>query len=171
MAAKITIKQTVGITIKSAIIATTLVTKLRCASKQPATSQKDQQPVILVNRIGRRHEVNINCKKPPVSRVTLQTILLKHCGESLTARHATLSVMGQQLKMELDTGSAYTVISEYTWHSIGSPALNPAPTLTAYGGFPLSVLGQAEVTVQFHGEVKHLQLVVVRNRSTSLLGP
>ena len=62
-----------------------------------------------------------------------------------SALQVTITVNNQQLKMELETGSAYTVVDKQIWKLIGSPALAKAPSLTAYGGYPLLVLGQAEV--------------------------
>ena len=84
------------------------------------------------------------------------------------ARHATLTVQGRQLQMELDTGSAHFVVDERVWKTLGSPKLTNAPSLTAYGGFSLSVMRQANVEVRFQGEIRTLNLV--QNASTSLLG-
>ena len=66
-------------------------------------------------------------------------------GRPDSARQVTITVNNQQLKMELDTGSSSTVVDKQIWKLIGFPALAKAPSLTAYGGYPLLVLGQAEV--------------------------
>lgn len=55
------------------------------------------------------------------------------------------SVNGSSVNMELDTGSANTVISDKVWHAIGEPSLNSAPQLPAYGGFKLPVKGSTQV--------------------------
>ena len=81
-----------------------------------------------------------------------------------------IAVMGQELLIKLDIGSAHSVVSERVWKSLGSPTLTTAPKLSAYGGFPLSVLGRAIVTVGFQGKTKELELIVVKSASTSLLG-
>ena len=72
--------------------------------------------------------------------------------------------------MELDTGSAHSVVGEQVWKTLGSPILTNAPSLTAYGGFPLSLIWQVDVEVGFQGEIWTLNLVVVVHKaSTSLL--
>ena len=62
-----------------------------------------------------------------------------------------------------------TLFDEQILKLIGSPALAKAESLTAYGGFSLLVLSQAEVKIQFQSETRSLKLVVVLNGSTSLL--
>ena len=89
---------------------------------------------------------------------------------SQPASHATLDICGKPVRMELDTGSAHTVVNDKIWHEIGAPVLSSAPKLTAYGGFQLPIKGSAEVSARFQGEEKKLELIVVNNNSPSLLG-
>ena len=83
------------------------------------------------------------------------------------AHHVNVEVNGHNLQLELDTGSANTVVSERVWRSFGAINLSTAPQLTAYGGFLIPVLGSAQVTAKFKEKVKHLPLVVV-NRDSPL---
>ena len=81
-----------------------------------------------------------------------------------------LKCKDHNLHLELDTGSANTVVSERVWRSLGAPNLSTAPRLTAYGGFSIPILGSAQVTAKFKEEEKqHLPLVVVNRNSPSLL--
>ena len=71
------------------------------------------------------------------------------------ARHVKINVCGRDVIMELDTGSAHTVISERIWRTLGSKQqLSKAPQLTAYGGYQLQVLELANVFAKFRGEEK-----------------
>ena len=91
-------------------------------------------------------------------------------GTSEPAKNATLVINGEKLSLELDTGSAHTVICERIWKLLGSPRLSNPPQLKAYGGFKLPVRGTAQVSARFKGEEKTLELVVVDGNSPSLLG-
>ena len=68
------------------------------------------------------------------------------------ARHVDIMISGAQIRMELDTGSAHTVVSERVWRTIGSPALSTAPQLTDYGGFALPIRGSAQILAKFRQE-------------------
>ena len=83
--------------------------------------------------------------------------------------HVNVEFNGHNLQLELDTGSANTVVSERVWRSLGVPNLSTAPQLTAYRKFSIPVFGLAQVTAKFKEEVKHLPLVIVNRDSPSLL--
>ena len=63
--------------------------------------------------------------------------------------------------MELDTGPEAAIATKRVWIQLGSPTLHQAPRLRAYGGAELPVLGQLDVSVQFHGREKLLTLVLL----------
>ena len=86
------------------------------------------------------------------------------------AQHVNVEVIGHNVQLELENGSANTVVSERVWRSLCASNLSTAPQLTTYGAFSIPVLGSAQVTAKFKMEEKHLPLVVVNRESSSLLG-
>jgi hypothetical protein len=82
----------------------------------------------------------------------------------------SVEVNGLSLRMELDTGSDNSVVGSKVWEELGSPKLHGGPSLTAYGGYSLPVLGAMNVSVTFKGVQQQLELVVVRADATALLG-
>ena len=78
-------------------------------------------------------------------------------------------------QMEIDTGSALTLISEATysalWPKGNSPRLEPTPVrLRTYSGEELRVVGRAVVRVRCGEQVEDLGLVVVGGGGPSLRG-
>ena len=77
--------------------------------------------------------------------------------------------------MELDTEATLSVISEQTYHKMFStgkaPTLRNVTTqLTTYTGEAIELVGEVEVTVQYKGQEKRLNLLVVTGEGPSLLG-
>ena len=81
-------------------------------------------------------------------------------------------ISGQPLSMELDTGAAVMLVSEETFQSKWSNVtLQPSTAqLHTYSGEPLSVVGQAEVKVQYGEQELQLPLIVVGGKGPSLFG-
>ena len=88
----------------------------------------------------------------------------------------TVAVNNAKLQMEIDTGSALTLISQATYSSLWPEGLSPplqstTVRLRTYSGEELEVLGRAEVEVRYGGQVlEGLGLVVVGGGGPSLLG-
>ena len=82
-------------------------------------------------------EAESACDNPEESVDTVNEIE----GVAVPPLHATITVNGSDLKMELDTGSGHSVVNEQVWRELGFPILTPAPKLSAYGGFQFNVLG------------------------------
>jgi hypothetical protein len=74
--------------------------------------------------------------------------------------------------MELDTGSAVTILNERTWrHVLGKPRLEDSnANLSCYAGHRLKVLGELEAEVKIHGKTEVLYATVVKTGHSSLLG-
>ena len=75
--------------------------------------------------------------------------------------YITLTVQGEQLQMELDTGAAVSVMSEQTyktvWNAEKAPPIEPAQVqLHVYTGDTIHVLGVAKVTVIHMNQSKEL---------------
>ena len=70
--------------------------------------------------------------------------------------------------MELDTGAAYTLVSETIFNQFWKRELQPSQVrLTAYSGDEIPVVGSTEVCVNY---VATLPLLVVKGEGHSLLG-
>ena len=88
----------------------------------------------------------------------------------------TVNINGAALQMEIDTGSALTLISQATfstlWPQGKSPSLKSTSIhLRTYSGEELEVVGRAVVRVRCGGkEEEELGLVVVGGKGPSLLG-
>ena len=84
----------------------------------------------------------------------------------------TLSVNGQQLPMEVDTGAAVSVISSTTranlFHSC--PLNSTSTILTTYTGDRIPVVGEMKVEVSYGEQNAKLSLYVVEGQGPSLMG-
>ena len=76
------------------------------------------------------------------------------------------------ITMELDTGAAYTLVSEVTFQTLWpGQELQPSQVrLSAYTGDNISVVGSREVRVQYRSQVFTLPLLIVKGEGPSLLG-
>ena len=73
--------------------------------------------------------------------------------------------------MELDTGAAYTLVSETIFNQFWKRELQPSQVrLTAYSGDEIPVVGSTEVCVNYGSQVATLPLLVVKGEGPSLLG-
>ena len=81
-------------------------------------------------------------------------------------------INGQPLTIELDTGTAVTLVSEETFQRKWSNVTLQTSTarLHTYSVEPLSVVGQAEVQVQYGEQEFKLPLISVGGKGPSLLG-
>ena len=83
-----------------------------------------------------------------------------------------VSINGEQVHMEVDTGAAVSLVSDVVckqlWPSL---ALQQTPVkLKTYSGAPLEVKGRAQVEVRYQGQEASLPLLVVAGEGPSLLG-
>ena len=83
-----------------------------------------------------------------------------------------LMVNGAPLRMELDTVADVTLVSEKVWkEQLGAfPLQNTEIRLRTYTGEPLSLKGEAMVTVTYNDQVTQLPLLVVQGSGPSLFG-
>ena len=83
-----------------------------------------------------------------------------------------LSVEGKLLSMELDTGAAVTIVSEKQYNDFFSnlPLKKSQVLLKTYSGEQLSVIGDADVRVQYEQQMQDLVLTAVAGDRPCLLG-
>lgn len=83
-----------------------------------------------------------------------------------------LNVQNRDLLMEIDTGSALSCISKQTYDTMFSdiPLLNCDLSLVLYDGTKVRPIGYCEVKVTYHNLTKVLDLYVINNGCTTLLG-
>ena len=85
----------------------------------------------------------------------------------------SVTANGRDLRMELDTGAAVSIISEDTFKSVFKDSVSITPTsisLRTYLGNQLPVLGSAVVEVVYNSQVLSLPLIVVKGIGSTLLG-
>ena len=93
--------------------------------------------------------------------------------KSLPKSHkANMSVNGILLEMEIDTGTAVSIVSEATWEQkLSKPTLKPCSlVLKVYPDNPLEIMGCCDVQVQDGKTTKQLKLIVCKGNGLSLLG-
>lgn len=90
--------------------------------------------------------------------------------------YVALKVGRVDLTMEVDTGAAFSVISEDTCNSLWSHTSTPAikqvngPQLKTYTGELISIKGLIQVPVTYNDQTKLLDLLVVKGNGPSLMG-
>ena len=84
----------------------------------------------------------------------------------------TPSIEGKQLKMELDTGSAISVIPIRTYKQMFShkKLSETNTTVKTYSGQTIKPAGIIKVKVTYGGQENNLDLFVVKNDSPALFG-
>ena len=93
-------------------------------------------------------------------------------GEKIRPLEVPLQIEGQPLVMELDTGAAVSLVSEFTYRRLcpNKPLQETTTHLRTYSGEQLVILGQLEVEVQYGAQRARLPLCVVHGTGSSLLG-
>ena len=83
-----------------------------------------------------------------------------------------MSIDGCSVRMEVDTGAAYTLISESLFQRLwpGRSLLPSSIRLTAYTKQPIIVLGCCNVNLHYEGQTGQLPLLVVKGGGPPLLG-
>ena len=90
--------------------------------------------------------------------------------------YVALKVGQVDLTMEVDTGAAFSVISEDTYDSLWSHTSTPAikqvngPQLKTYTGELISLKGLIQVPVTYNDQTKMLDLLVVKGSGPPLMG-
>lgn len=83
----------------------------------------------------------------------------------------TLRINDVPILLEVDTGSRETIIPKTVWKQIGSPILEAAGSIIAYGQHRVPVMGRCQVRVKCRSKSATLSLIVSDlNSETSLLG-
>ena len=83
-----------------------------------------------------------------------------------------LGIEGRRVQLDIDTGSAVTLVSERTWKKLNLDVKlrNSRVLLRTYTGDPISVVGEAKVAVSYNQQLSTLVLYVVKGTGPSLLG-
>ena len=83
-----------------------------------------------------------------------------------------LSVNDEKLSMEIDTGASVSVISESAYKAMEKPPQlkKSNKQLYTYTGNQLEICGAIDVSVEYHGKINILPLVVVAGDGPNLLG-
>ena len=85
--------------------------------------------------------------------------------------YATVTVEGQDIKFEIDSGATASVISEETYRRTNLPPLRSSKLrLRTYTGQPIPHLGVLFVDISAKGQKATARLVLAKGRGPSLLG-
>lgn len=90
----------------------------------------------------------------------------------LPAYELRLSLDGVPVIMEVDSGAAFSLVNERTWSRL-QPRAAPRPLtsrLRTWNDSPVSVVGQATVSVQYKDIKRELNIVVARGSGPNLIG-
>ena len=84
----------------------------------------------------------------------------------------SVTVNNQPIEMELDTGAAFSLVSEATFRKLWPDSTLQESTirLCSYSGDPITVCGSLEVEVVYKSQKAQLALLVVAGNGTTLLG-
>ena len=85
--------------------------------------------------------------------------------------YVSVDVNGKQVSMEIDTGSAVSIMSELKFKEISSDPLQESQVnLCTYSGEKISVQGEAMCNVKYEGKQYELPIVVISGNGPTLLG-
>lgn len=82
-------------------------------------------------------------------------------------------INGNSVVMEIDTGSAFSIMSEDSYSSFGESRVKPTPTevsLKTFTGELIKVIGTVQVKVEFGTQESTLPLLIVSEGQTNLCG-
>ena len=139
-----------------------------CRSKKSDSPHRKQQAGRQKKRV---NFVDID-QKPEGGEEDLPTFLIGYSRAEADPITVDFTLNGQKTAMELDTGTAVSLISEETYRKLlPTSALKPTSVnLRTYTGQSMSVAGQIEVEVRYQQQTHTLPLFVVTGEGTSLLG-
>ncbi|KFD66198.1 hypothetical protein M514_21485 [Trichuris suis] len=122
-----------------------------CRRKQPDVPDKRQQDA---PTRAQRHQKKVR----QVQGIESHILQAYHLGASSPFTVEVL-IAGHQTVMELDTGASVTIADSVLWERMGCPALSP-PTvqLRSFTGHVIPLKGEAIVTVECGGQLKHLPI-------------
>ena len=86
---------------------------------------------------------------------------------------ASILINGVSVEMEIDTGASVSLMGEDTYRLVQDPEKplqHSTAKLHTYTGEPIKVLGSTEVLVQHNGQSMMLPLIVMKGKSSPLLG-
>ena len=138
-----------------------------CRSRRNPTeaSRKNKNPQTLT--MTEQTEVDSDSSDQSYKLFSIQS----HAGKPI---QVNLTVNEKPLTMELDTGAAYSLISEQTYKatwSEGAPSLQQSGVkLHTYTGEQVVVVGSVTVTVCYNMQVIELPLLIVKGEGPSLFG-
>lgn len=85
--------------------------------------------------------------------------------------YVSVNLNGKQVSMELDTGSAVSIMSESKFKEISSDPLQESQVnLCTYSGEKISVQGEAMCNVEYEGKQYGLPIIIISGNGPTLLG-
>ncbi|KAF0312266.1 uncharacterized protein FJT64_016994 [Amphibalanus amphitrite] len=148
----------------------------RWTQQQLHQLEGDVEPAVDVETLGHEHggDDRRETTRVPEDEVYSLFHLQTGLGKRRPPLLVDLTLDGQPVKMEVDTGAAVSVCSvadfDRLWPDRG-PVLQPCSVqLKTYSEEPIAVLGQVEVDIDYAGQSARLPLVVVDGSGPCLFG-
>ena len=171
-----TVQPNVNFELSSVIIVGNMVISKECVSLGRSQGVGVLQIPEITGNLHKQH----NSNPRPVKAVQHETVVqtkeysLHNVNSPAPTKPIMLEVVinNQTVSMELDTGSAVTLVSEHTFKSKwpDTPLQVSNVKLCTYSNESLQVLGQIEAKIQYNKQVVELPLITVEGNGPSLFG-
>ncbi|XP_018317261.1 uncharacterized protein K02A2.6-like [Mycetomoellerius zeteki] len=99
------------------------------------------------------------------------TAAVNQINETYFRKYVDVTINSKTVKLQLDTGSDITIISEDTWKLLGQPQSKPSERIAKdASGNPLHISQEVDCTVSLNNVSRQLRFYVTPNTELNLLG-
>ncbi|XP_064469193.1 uncharacterized protein K02A2.6-like [Ornithodoros turicata] len=112
------------------------------------------------------------CKNNPrMKRGKIKAVTDIFLAEEKDGKFVLCTILGQDVQLQVDTGSRHTLLNHQSWIKLGKPKLSPPSySLQGFNKNPIALKGQGQVEVAYQGRTHHLEIVVTESLHRNLLG-
>lgn len=112
------------------------------------------------------------CKSnPKIKKGKIKSVTDVFLAEERDGKFVLCTVLGQDVRLQVDTGSTHTLLDHQAWIKLGKPKLNPPRyNLQGFNKNRIALKGQGQVEVSYQGQNHHLEIVVTESAHNNLLG-
>lgn len=143
----------------------------RCGNFNHAESacRFKQEECRLCKKKGHIAKMCRNNPKTAKSRVKAVTNIF--LAEERDGKFVLCNILGQDIELQVDTGSRHTLLDHQSWLKLGKPKLSqPTYNLQGFNQNSIVLKGQGQVEVSYQGRNHRLEIVVTESTHTNLLG-
>ncbi|XP_064470026.1 uncharacterized protein K02A2.6-like [Ornithodoros turicata] len=112
------------------------------------------------------------CKNNPrMKKGKIKAVTDIFLAEERDGRFVLCPILGQDVQLQVDTGSRHTLLNHQSWIKLGKPKLSPPSyNLQGFNKNPIALKGQGQVEVAYQNRTHHLEIVVTESLHRNLLG-